>query len=363
VRRAIAATVGLTAVLWVPTAFDQLSAERGNLTAMAEAADRPGAGARARPTGPGLVALQLGWEAPWLGWSTPRAFLESTVDPSAAPLAPVGAVALLGALVVAVRRRLDARWLALAATIAAVAGVLALSRLIGPAFIWIPQWTRVIGFAAWAAVGWVAATALRRSIRDRWRTPVSAVLLLALVGTSSIHAWQTATYDRADDPVGRVVTELFRQAEPTIRGLPEPVLVSSTASPLLVFGTESVGIEILVLTLERAGIATAVDRSVADRFGSERARPELAAAELQLALQRDPVPDGYRIIATADPLTPTERAERLALLQSIGLGDDADASDIFQRLFDDPSVRPVFDRLGAYTDLPPFVLLLADPAA
>ena len=357
--RALAATAVLTALLWAPPLVEEVTREPGNLTAMARARDRPEP-VLGLADGARLVAQQLGVRAPWLGWATPLDGLDPVVDPDAAETVPVGAVALAAALVVAARRRLHAGLLALCVAVGIVAGALALSRLLGPTFVWIPQWTRVLGFACWAAVGWVVASAAPPTVRQRAGRVVAALLVLGTVGLSLANATRAATDDRTVDPLASAVARLTADAVPTIGALAQPVLVSSGAAPEIVFGTGQVGLEALVLDLERGGVDTVVAADLADRYGPERARPGRARSQLRLGLARDAVPEGFRVVGTADPLPPRERAERAALLRSIGLGDDATLGDVVLVMVEDPSVRPVWERLRAYSDLPPFVLLAAD---
>lgn len=356
-RRAVVATVVLTAVLWTPTAVEQLTGEPGNLTAMARELDQSGS-TLGLVDGARLIAIQLGHRGPWMGWPTPLEDLSPIVDPSAAPVVPIGAVALAGACLVALRLRLTAGWLAAAAAAAALAGAVGLSRLLGPPFVWIPQWTRALGFVCWAAVGWVAVAAAPASLRDRFRAPITGVLLVATIGLSLLNATEAATAERLDEPLAGAVKALVDDAGATIAALDEPVLISSTAAPSIVFGSHSEGLESLVLALERDGVKTVVDARLANRFGPERARPERARSELRLALEGDPVPAGARLVATADPLSAGERTERTRLLESIGLGAEASIADIVGSVARDPSVRPVADRLTRFSDLPPFVLLL-----
>ena len=356
--RALAVAVALTSILWAPTVIEQLTREPGNLTAMVRSRNRP------EPVlglvdGFRLVAIQLGLRGPWLGWSTPLDGFGLTVDPGGAPVVPAGAVALLLALVVAASRRLTAGLLAATAALAALVAALSFSRLLGPVFIWIPQWTRVLGFACWLAVGWVAASALPDAIRHRLRAPVAAVLLVGTLGLSVVNVVEATSYDRGADPIGGVVASLARDAAPVVAALDEPVLASTTAEPAVVFGS-AVGLESLVLTLERSGSEAVVAADLADHFGPERAHPERATAEVRLALESTPVPDGFRTIARADPLTPAQREERGRLLESIGLDEAAVTEDVQRELDRDPSIRPVFEQLEALTDLPPFVLLLAE---
>ena len=356
--RALAASAALTGVLWTPTVIEQLTRDPGNLRAMVRSLDRPDP-VLGLADGIRLVAIQLGARGPWMGWSTPLDGFGLTVDPGGAPLVPLGAVALLVALVVGLRRRLPAGLLAAAAALAAVVGALSLSRLLGPVFIWIPQWTRVLGFACWLAVGWVAACALPASVRHRVRAPLVAVLLVATLGLSVVNTVEAATEDRVDDPVGRVVAGLVEDAAPAVEALEEPVLVSTTAEPAVVFGG-AVGLESLVLALERTGLGTLVAVELADHYGPERAHPERATAELRLALEASPVPPGYEVVARADPLTVAQREERSRLLRSIGLDEGAVSEDVQQALDVDPGVGPVAERLESTSDLPPFVLLLRE---
>ena len=356
--RALGATVLLTGALWAPAVIEQLTREPGNLTAMTEALDRPEP-ALGIADGARLVAIQLGVPAPWLGWATPLDGFGLTVDPGGAHTVPLGALALVIALVVAAVRRLPSGLLAATAALAVVVAALSLSRLFGPVFIWIPQWTRVLGFACWASVGWVLAEALPAELRARFRPLLVAVLLVATLGVSLVNVVDAATHERVDDPITQVVTRLTRQAAPAIAALEEPVLVTTTAEPPVVFGG-AVGLESLVLAVERSGVETVVAVEMRYHFGPERAHPERATAELRLALEASPVPPGFRVVGRADPLTPEQREERTRLLESIGLDEGAALQDVQSVLDRDPSIRPVFEQVEAFADFPPFVLLLAD---
>lgn len=358
---AVGAAALLTGVLWAPTVVQQLTREPGNLSAMVESLDRPEP-VLGLADGARLVAIQLGHRGPWMGWDTPLDGFGLTVDPGGAPLVPVGAIALVLALVVAARRRLPGGLLAVTSTLAAVVAALSLSRLLGPAFVWIPQWTRVLGFACWLAVGWIAATALPARVRERLGAPLGAVLMVAVVGVSVLNAVEAASYERAPDPIGRVVTAMSRDAAPAVEALDGPVLVSTTAEPPVVFGG-AVGLESLALALDHAGVETVVPAELADHFGPERAHPEQAVAELRVALADSPVPAPFRVVATADPLTVGQRAEQRRLLGTIGLDEGATMEEVQAAVDGDPTVGSVAERLQAYADLPPFVLLLADRPA
>jgi hypothetical protein len=177
---------------------------------------------------------------------------------------------------------------------------------------------------------------------------------------SLVNTGDAARASREDDPLAEVVGALAAAAAPVLDDIPGAVLVTTTASPPVVFGTGTVGLESLVLALDRAGTDTVVEPGLADRYGPARARSELAVAEVRLALERSPVPQGFRVVATADPLSPAERAERTALLRSVGLGPDGRIEDVEPLVDEVPAARAVVERLEEQSDLPPFVLLLSE---
>jgi hypothetical protein len=203
-----------------------------------------------------------------------------------------------------------------------------MSRLLGPVYVWIPEWLRVVGFGAWLAAGWV--------VIDRIPRAVWAVILVVLSVVSVVDA---ATFEHEPDYLGDAVRALTDQA-PVRHG---PVLVTSQADAGLVFGGHDIGVEVIVLEFEKRGIETVVDSSSANRFGPRRAHPERAVASVCL---RSVDQGGI------DPLPDSLRAERNRLLDELALPHDASVGDILRRAQKDPSRRDIADRARRIPDLP-----------
>src|SRR5205823_7841840 len=129
-------------------------------------------------------------------------------------------------------------------------------------------------------------------------------------------------------------------------------LVTASADQSKTFGAP-INLPTLVLDLERDHVHTLVDPSVADRFGSERAQPQRAVMELRIITDTDPVPAGFTLLATADPLTPDQRAERQRLIGLLpGVQPNASGAELLQYFVAHPESRAVGDRLGQIPALP-----------
>lgn len=325
----VAAAAAVVLVLWSPTLWQQVVDDTPNLTAMLDArsSDEQALGVGGAWD---AVAMELGHRAPWLGFDVPLEPLSPTVDLDAAPLVPVGLLALVAAL--AWRRHL----LGVVAAVAVVAGVVAMSQLLGPVFVWIPQWLRVVGFGAWLAAGWVVA--------DRVPKPllVGGLAVVVALGT-----WDAATYDPEPDHLGDAVRELASRVDADIE---QPVLVSSSVEADVVFGGEGVGVEVLVLALEKRGIETVVPEELEDRFGVRRARTDRALAHVALeAVERGGV----------DPLPTEVRRERNRLLRELGLTVDATTAEVFVAAAGDPAKEAAAARLRELPNLPRLGLYVA----
>ena len=336
----VAASAAIALVLWSPTIWQQWTGEPTNVTQLLEAPGDSGEDALGLAGGWDAVALQLGHRAPWLGWSTPTEALSPTVDLGAAPLVPLGAVALL---LVLWRRRSP---VAVVVLVGVVAGVVSLGQLLGPVFVWIPQWTRVLGFGCWLAVGWALLP-----------RPPKPVLAGALAVVTVLAVRDAATYRPTDDVVGDAVRRLVHEL-PDVGG--EPILVSSTAGADLVFGGTAAGLEVLVLELEKRGAETVVDARLADKYGPRRAQGARAGGREVLLVDADrgDRPPGFESVGLVDPLPPERRDARDRALRALGLPPDATTADVVRAVAGDPSLRGAAERLLAIENVPRLELLL-----
>lgn len=356
--RMVLITAAILAVLWAPPLIEELRHDPGNLTAMWRSLRAP---ATTLGTGNGwrAVALELGHRAPWLGFNQPLKPFQGTVDLAAAPAVPVALVALLSGLALAAWRRREGRVLAAVVIVGVGTAVVSLSHLLGPLFIWIPEWARVLGMGAWLAAGWCAYEALGPRARHhvlRFGAPILAVFVVAV---SAASVGQAATHRRPADPLDVALHRLADDVAPTARAVGGPTLVRSTANVSLVFGGQGAGVETLTLALERAGVDVVVTSDLAYRFGSERGRPDRAAAELVLVEGGAGAPDGFRVVSEVDPLTRAQRDDRARTLAQIDalVPPGSSTADILRAADRDPALQALVDRLHALPDLPTLEVL------
>jgi hypothetical protein len=306
------------------------------------------------------VSTELGHRASWLGFPQVLDGLSPTLELDTAPVVPIAFVALLAGLAAAVRRRStsDAWLLGTTALVAIAASTFALSRLLGPIYVWIPQWLRVVGMTTWLAAGWCAFAGLPDDLRRRTKVVVEPVLAgVAVLGL----AWtvvDAVTFERADDPLGDTARRLVAAARDDLRELKGPVLLTSSADANLALGGDDVALEVLVLSVEDLGIETAVPPSLQHQYGPERAAVRPVTAEVRLARADTPAPVGFAVLAETDPLSPAQRARRTELLESVGLPPSASDADLLREVAADPSLRPVAERVRRIPDLPVLRLLL-----
>ena len=193
------------------------------------------------------------------------------------------------------------------------------------------------------------------TVRDRLPTPLLSGAFVVAVALATFDA---ATFDAPDDHVGTAVRRLVREL-PDLGD--EPVLASSTVSADLVFGGFPVGLEVLVLELERGGVETVVDDRLADKYGPRRADDERAEDREVILVEADggAEPRGFRTVGVVDPLPPALREERTRLLEALDLEVDATPADIIGAAADDPSRRDLAAAVLAIEDIPRFELMVS----
>lgn len=358
VRAMVVATI-VVAVAWAPPVLQELSRPRGNLSAMVDALDAPEP-ALGAADGWRAVSTELGHRASWLGFPQALDGLSPTLDLGSAPSVPGGAVALAVGFVVAVRRRRSSpAWLVGAtAGVMALAATFALARLLGPIYVWIPQWLRVVGMVTWFAAGWCAAAGAPDEARARARVVVEPALAFVAV---VLLAWATVdalSFERADDPLGSTARRLVDGVADELAGIDGTVLLTSSADANLALGGDDVALEVLVLAVEDLGVDVAVPPSLQHQYGPERAADRPVAAEVRLARADDPAPPGFTSFGAAlDPLSAAQRATRAAVLERAGLPEDASDADFLRVVVERPELRDDAARLRAVPDLPELRLL------
>lgn len=305
-----------------------------------------------------LVALELGVPAPWMGGSIPKNTLLPTVDLGAAPVVPVALLLLVAGMVMAARRKAPETSLAVVAAVALVASVVGASRLVGPAFIWIPQPTRVVGMACWLAGGWCLYQALPARYRVRADAPVLGVLAIGLATVVAANSVTAATWRPGSDPKERGLLALRDKSLAVARAAGGPILVRSEATTAAVLGGTETDVEILGLAFIRKRVDVMFDSDLANRVGPFRAHPDRAVVEFLVTVAPAPVPDGYRLVASADPLTTRQRADKTRLgAQLEELLPHPSLTQVKERRDRDPHYAALLKQYGAIPDAPPLALV------
>jgi hypothetical protein len=355
-------TVAVLAVLWVPALVEQLREDPGNVREMwtffREPHETFGVG-----DAYSAVALQFGADAPWIQGDVPLAAFSADVDLDAAPLVPVALLALFAGLGLALWRRDESATLALTVLVAVLTAVVGFSRLVGGLFNWALEWTNVVGLGCWLAAGWCGYRALTAKVRDRVTPALVVVLAAAVVVFSGLNVADAVGDDPDRGRVHDALVELGDEAVLLLEDVDGPVLVTSEAVvPEVVVGDGEVGPEVIALALDRAGVDVVVEENLDNRFGERRARPDRAVAELRL-VAGDPelVPGPFEVVATVDPLTRSERAERdriEAELEELGAFDSLEAAE--EAIARDPEVGDLLDRYAELGDATPLTLLVRE---
>ncbi|HEX6311776.1 MAG TPA: hypothetical protein VF152_09125 [Acidimicrobiia bacterium] len=353
-------TAGVLAVLWIPPLVEQVREDPGNVREMwtffREPNEKLGLG-----DAYSAVALQFGADAPWLQGDVPLRAFSTDVDVDAAPLVPLGLFALLAGLGLAVWRRDESVTLPLTVLVVVVAAVAGFSRLVGGLFNWGLEWTDVVGLGCWLAAGWCGYRALTEPVRERITPAVVGVLALGLVVFTGFNIADAVGDNPDRGRVHEALVELGDEAVTLLEDVDGPVLVTSTAEvPEVVIGDGAVGPEVVALALDRAGVDVVVDEELDNRFGPRRAQPERAVVEARVvAGEPESLPGGFRKVATVDPLTEAERAERERLeaeLDELGVFDSLEAAEA--AIEEDPGVQDQLDRYAELGDTPPLTLVV-----
>ncbi len=335
-RLLVGAVVGLGVLCWLPVLLDQFF-DTGNLGAIASyfasSTESPAGFGSALGQAARHLALP---DAPWLGAIEPAGTDGALPGGSASALVlPLitFAIAAYGAW----RARCGSalRFQMLVAVVA-LSGLVATSRITGPLFGYLVRWWWVAALLWWLSIAWSLLSAIFSSnllsvpVR-RSCAAVGVVVCLVITvqtsrDTSTLVARSTAPGPSATAILGHLLPSL--QADLAGSG---PVIVESTGS---IWGSYADAVR---LDLEQHGVEVVTDESDAYRFGAQRSITVRTPTATVWVVNADAAwtwreyPD-VRLVASWDPLTPTERLayfveeQRLAIqLTSGGRPDLAEA--------------------------------------
>ena len=255
-------TVVVAAVVWAPTAVEELQDDPGNLstirTYLQEERETPGerAGLRIAEAQLGrlpasVVGVELGEDgglaAGGPGWP-----------------AAVSALALAAAAVVAWRRRLpDVLRLVPLVVLFAGASVFAASNIDGERYAYLVTWITVGGFALWLAV----AAALVPYRRGRGRVPALLVAAALVFGISLGSAGAASDLEVPEKDRAAVIAKLVAPLDEVVPAGDCPVLVRWSGDVAWAWGAG------VVLALEEDGRDVRVDPRWQVMFGGDATRP------------------------------------------------------------------------------------------
>lgn len=332
-RRPLAWAGVVAGVCWLPVLVD-LAVGRRNLIDMVQhfaGSDEEPAGLG---TAVGIAARELGLKQPWLGAEEPPNPIGGALTgrPAAALLLPV--VVFVGAIGLAWwRRRFDAVRFQATVGIAAVVGVVSVSRVTDEVFDYLVRWWWVVAALWWVSVFWSLWCALvDERVTGRRRTlALAAVAGVTGAGVLWFSIGALGDIEPAPMPADDWHPALLAVTDDTLAAVPHdrPVLVENTG-PLSGWAFDA-------LTARMA--ADGVDVLVPDeginlnKFGEHRVVGDDPPESVVWVVTGTPIQSfaadpGFREVARYDPLSPDERAHYLALeaelvaqLRAAGLHD------------------------------------------
>ena len=298
--RAGGLTFVLTALLWSPPIYEELTRHPGNLTMIRDyLADTPTDGSLSG--GVRAVADHLAKLPSYVvGVGRPSSGLLPQRWPVAAIVVALACVALAAGIAV-FRRRRTVLLLGVVTAALAVAGVVSVANVRGLSFTYLVQWLAVVGLLAWIFVG----AALLPEVRRRARLLTGALLAVAVAATLVTASGAYAAHTPQTDETGdlQAVADAALTALDASGGRHQTVLVNYAASTRPTFiGTALQGAG-LVLALERAGVDPQVSPWYRHSLGPERSdRRDQATYAVTLAYSNGgspPPAPGERVLGVS----------------------------------------------------------------
>ena len=297
---------------WLPVAVDQV-AGTGNLGAITHYFLSPGDSPAGFGTALHVAADQLKFPAaPWLGRSE-VAGLDGALLGSGLASFVLPVLAMAASLWLAIRRRAFAAMrFQLVVLAAAIGGLIATARVIGPLFDWVVRWWWVIASLWWLSIAWVLWSALWSILESRslQRIATGALSVVATVVTLTATGpiIDAASSTQPPSPsTGIVLNGFLQQTLDALRGS-GPLLVVTTGSVRGDYG------DALRLQLEREGIQVVAEANMISHLGPERSESHrtpvgtlwIVSADEIAQFKADPE---MTELGGWDPLTPQQRAQ------------------------------------------------------
>lgn len=318
----VAASLGISVVLWLPPIIDQLVNDPGNFSRLADHFTNPPEEAVGAREGMKLTFEHLDLGTPLAsrgraGWTVRP--VAGTRQATAPALALLGVWAASAA--VALRRR-DRTVVALHAVVAGglLLGGVAMARIFGNVWYYLTLWAWGLTALVLLAIGLTAARVLASSLDDRGRLLASRIATAGALAVIAIASLSFAV-EAADapPPAERLSSTLGALVESTAKALEDGMGPANgragryviTWSDALHIGSQAYG---LVNELERRGFDVGMTHGLTVPLTPQRiVKPGEATAEIHFATGVNIAPfaelPGVVQVAVVDPRSPAERAE------------------------------------------------------
>lgn len=346
-----AASVAVAALCWSAPAYEQITGDPGNFTALRDSLEANDNEPIGFEEAGGYLARELTAVGPWSG-AAGEADPVGRVQPSGLTAVALPAAAFVLALAAAAwARARDALLLQGTVAVAVAAGFLAIAMIDGTVHTYLVRWTWPIAAACWLSIAWSAYQAVppERRAPVAWvAAPVLTVLIAALTLATIRERPVEATPNEVwSDQILGVEDAVFDAL--LALGDPEPVRVFSGDGSLDSYGV-AVGLQ---LQLEKRGIDIVEPSGDESRYGKRRTSRKRRAEANVLVVSEDSItllrqsPE-LDFVEAWNPRTPAEQDE-LTELDQLAERGELDAEQQARRA----ELRRMGQRIGVFIDPSP----------
>jgi hypothetical protein len=323
--------VGVLFVLWLPPLIDQLTGHPGNISAILDFVRSPRHDLTGAGHALGVLARQVGFASPLLGFGLPMNPLTKQVSGAPIPVLIPAILLAIVAAVLAIRARAhDAlRFQGLVALLIAV-GWLSVARIAGPAFPYLVDWLWVLAVFLWMSTLWSLLSSVWprvsavRVLADPGSVHRSTALaVVAVVVLLGLTAWATTSAANGTDELdveGRVTDQFAGPAEHAASGQ-GLILVSARGKG---FGPVAVAAG-LQAELVRRGLDAVNPDSMAYEVGTRYSQQGRDVGGRLVVVDEASLAEMTKTqkpIALYDRLSPSERQELQTLQAQANGGQD-----------------------------------------